>query len=356
MLRTDAILNFLLGQAAPAWTTCDNYFSALMAPTYPNRIYQHAAQTDRLSDSLLFTGFSVPLLDYVVKTMVLERGFGITAATHPAQLYSTIACVNGAYIALHNTWRGLSRFAALGNLFRTVLSIPIAVALNAAIGAILGAAGVAGPAAVLQKWAAIISKFSSDCVAGVIEGLADRRANVRVRMRDYTAKLRQLFAIHARLELLYPDTDALEMLQSPKQLIRKIDAEGRDLEKVLIVNALDLFYFWMYQPRARTALGQFVQTLSEDERHILASSQFTLQRHREISQMFIDGILGSSFPRPLSFYLSRHAEYLEAIKSLVFGENFADLTEDPTSSPPAMIPGQPSVKECTRPSSTSTAN
>jgi phospholipase C len=41
-----------LGGAAPAWTTCDQYFSAIMASTYPNRIYQHAAQTDRLDNSL----------------------------------------------------------------------------------------------------------------------------------------------------------------------------------------------------------------------------------------------------------------------------------------------------------------
>jgi phospholipase C len=42
-----------LGAAAPAWTTCDQYFAAILAPTYPNRIYQHAAQTDRLDDTLL---------------------------------------------------------------------------------------------------------------------------------------------------------------------------------------------------------------------------------------------------------------------------------------------------------------
>jgi phospholipase C len=41
-----------LGNAAPAWTTCDNYFSSIMAGTYPNRVYQHAAQTDRLENSL----------------------------------------------------------------------------------------------------------------------------------------------------------------------------------------------------------------------------------------------------------------------------------------------------------------
>jgi phospholipase C len=36
------------GQAAPQWTVCDRYFAATMAETYPNRIFQHAAQTDRV--------------------------------------------------------------------------------------------------------------------------------------------------------------------------------------------------------------------------------------------------------------------------------------------------------------------
>jgi len=40
-----------LGQAAPGWTVCDRYFSAVMAETYPNRFYQHTAQTDRLHNS-----------------------------------------------------------------------------------------------------------------------------------------------------------------------------------------------------------------------------------------------------------------------------------------------------------------
>jgi phospholipase C len=40
-----------LGRAATAWTSCDRYFSATMAETYPNRFYQHAAQTDRLHNS-----------------------------------------------------------------------------------------------------------------------------------------------------------------------------------------------------------------------------------------------------------------------------------------------------------------
>jgi phospholipase C len=41
-----------LGQAALDWTVCDRYFASILGPTYPNRIYQHAAVTDRLDDSV----------------------------------------------------------------------------------------------------------------------------------------------------------------------------------------------------------------------------------------------------------------------------------------------------------------
>ncbi len=47
---TGADLSFY-GQAAPYWTACDSYFSATMAETYPNRFYQHSAQTDRTHNS-----------------------------------------------------------------------------------------------------------------------------------------------------------------------------------------------------------------------------------------------------------------------------------------------------------------
>ena len=38
-------------RAAVDWTTCDRYFPAIMGPTFPNRMYQHAGQTDRLSNT-----------------------------------------------------------------------------------------------------------------------------------------------------------------------------------------------------------------------------------------------------------------------------------------------------------------
>jgi phospholipase C len=38
-------------RAATDWTTCSRYFAAIMGPTFPNRFYQHAAQTDRISNT-----------------------------------------------------------------------------------------------------------------------------------------------------------------------------------------------------------------------------------------------------------------------------------------------------------------
>jgi hypothetical protein len=302
----------------------------------------------RLTDSLMFTGFSVPLLDYLVKTVILDRGLGITTTTHPVLLYAGMALANGIYLSSHNLLRGLPRAAVYGNFFRSIVSIPVAVFINMCAGGVLAAGGTSEVADTLQKWAAIISKTASDIVAGFIEGLADRHRNIKTRLRDYKGKFEQLFDIYAQLELIFPDVQTFAVLQHSNRLKQKASVEARDLEKIIMIHALDLLYFWMYQPRARTALRRFVHTLSEDERHILASSQFTLQRHREISQMFIDGILGNNFPRPLSFYLSRNAEYLEAIKHLVFGGNFAEPLPEPAFAEPQADAGA-SVRECIDP-------
>ena len=39
------------GKAIPLWTTFDHYHAAILAETFPNRIYLHAGQTDRISNT-----------------------------------------------------------------------------------------------------------------------------------------------------------------------------------------------------------------------------------------------------------------------------------------------------------------
>ena len=271
---------------------------------------------DRLTDSLLFTGFSVPLLDYIVKTLLLDRLLGITTATSPVLLYTVIALANGLYLTGHNIFRGLPRGAAFANLFRTVLSIPLALLFNAAAGSVLMMANVPHVEVILQKWAAIISKAASDCVAGLIEGTADRYQNILTRMWDYRSKLAQLFDTYVELELLLPEADVCSLMAAPKKFIRVVREKARNLEKVGIINALDLLYFWMYQPRAVSALRAVVRKMSVDERRIFICSQLVLEREREITQLFVDGLVGKNFSKALAFYLDRSREYLNTIQGM----------------------------------------
>ena len=271
---------------------------------------------ERLADSLLFTGFSVPLLDYVVKTLILNTGFGITTASNPLALYGFMALANGLYLCSHNIFRGFPKGVVYGNLFRSLLSIPVALFFNWATGGILVALQVPGVDNILQKWAAVISKAASDLVAGIIEGLADRYQNVRTRIRDYRTKLDQIFEAYAKLELLFPDTKTLEIMKSTGNLSAAKSGEVQDIGKIIIISALDLLYFWMYQPRAGSALRLLMRSLSHDERRILVGSQQILAQQKKISLLIVGGLVGKNFSKALAFYLDRFQGYLDILKKM----------------------------------------
>ncbi len=269
---------------------------------------------DRVTDSLFFTGFSVPLLDYLTKTIILDRGLSITTATQPALLYAIMALVNGCYLTSHNIFRGLPKEAAFANFFRSIISIPVAYGFNAATGGILSFAGVSGVAIILQNWAAVISKTASDTVAGVIEGLVDRARNVENRIIDYRQKIKQLMDTYAKLEMLHPNDDVSELLEDPSTWFAEAGEEAKEAITVLIINALDLLYFWMYQPRAQTAFRRILCEMSPEEREIFVRAQSVLTMEKEISLMFIGGILGENFSKPLAFYLDRGRSYIREIE------------------------------------------
>ncbi|MFH1983500.1 MAG: hypothetical protein ABIL58_16785 [Pseudomonadota bacterium] len=271
---------------------------------------------ERITDSLLYTGFSVPLLDYVTKTVLLERCWNITTSTQPVMLYTLMALANGIYLSSHNIFRGLPRGAVVGNFFRSILSIPLAIGLNAGIGFMVTGMGFGPAAPILQKWAAIISKTASDVVAGIIEGAADRFQNIDRRRRAIGNKIKQILDTYTELEILLPEAQAMEYLQNPEKL-GKVPADAQDMAKRMYVHALDLLYFWMYQPRARNAFRALIEELSPDESRIVLQAQTVLYQQRPISQLFIDGILGQGFSRPLAFYLAQSPAYLAEIEVLI---------------------------------------
>lgn len=270
----------------------------------------------RIADSLMYTGFSVPLLDFLVKKTLLRDGFGITVGTSPIALYSIMALVNGIYIAGHNWFRNLPRAAIVGNFFRSALSIPLAIVINMALGGGLGLAGVAAVEGVLQQWAAVISKTASDCMACLIEGCADRYRNLSLRIGDYRAKFARMFRIHAKFELIFPEKRVSELLHSPKQFSRSVKNGQRRLLDETIVNALDLMYFWAYQPRARDAMTILMRGMSDEERDLIMGLQGVLSLDKEISKIFLDGLVGRDFSGALSFYLANHQRYLDELSRL----------------------------------------
>jgi hypothetical protein len=222
--------------------------------------------------------------------------------------------VNGLYLSAHNAFRGLPKGMVTGNFFRSILSIPVALVFNTTIGVILSFFNVSGVDAVLQKWAAIISKAASDTVAGVIEGTVDRFQNLKLRQRDVRKKFTVLFDTYAKLEMLFPETEELKILEKPETLFASRNAEVRDLAVMIIIHSLDLFYFWMYQPRARMTILDKVSRLTPEERTIFFQSQQILVHEQHVSRLLVDGILGRHFSRPLSFYLTAYPRYLASLE------------------------------------------
>jgi hypothetical protein len=191
----------------------------------------------------------------------------------------------------------------------------------------------------LQKWAAIIAKVSSDVMAAFIEGRADRSLNLRQRREDYRSKLAQVLDINGRLEMLYPENDVAEMLRNGSPVLAEAKGESERLQRRLILSAHDLMYFWMYQPRARYAARQLVSTSSHDELRILLATQRILERERPITQMFLDHLVGRKFAQPLAFYLEKWSAYLSEFEALVL-HHAPDLAQEtrPEQPRPAAVP------------------
>ncbi|MEG2172445.1 MAG: hypothetical protein RRY29_04210 [Desulfovibrionaceae bacterium] len=270
----------------------------------------------RLCDSLMYTGISVLLLEVVVRVLFLENTLDINVRDNPLLVFTVLNVVNGFYICAHNVYRGFPREAAIGNLFRSAIAIPVSSLCNMLLAQLLLLCGLADPLSILVPSAAIVSKFASDVVAAVIEGYADSQNNLRMRRWDYRSKLKRVFECYTRLELLYPEEDVLIKLARPQGLGKRLNAEAQQLEQALIINALDLMYFWFYQPRAQDAFATILRQMPQADRTVFARSQLVLVREKEISLLFVNDLVGRSFSRPLAFYLGRRQEYIRAMTRL----------------------------------------
>lgn len=82
-----------LSKAAMSWTVCDRYFTAMMGPTYPNRVISLAGQTDRIANTLVVS--TLPTIwDRLAAKNLTGRNYGVVTSSHFWGLkYSSI--ING---------------------------------------------------------------------------------------------------------------------------------------------------------------------------------------------------------------------------------------------------------------------
>ncbi len=71
--------------------------------------------------------------------------------------------------------------------------------------------------------------------------------------------------------------------------------------------------------------------MSEEERQIFVRSQCILQRQREISQLFLDGIIGRNFSRGLAFYLESVRRVLGEFETDGLSHSVPQTTGTPNS-------------------------
>ena len=312
---------FLALFGAPIWfmiTGVRNIFQAVLAGGGLRNAsllrWKDYVNWSRISDSLLFTGISVPLLELTLRWWLLGQVFSITSTSNPVIFFTVVSTANGLYIASHNILRGLQKEAVIGNLFRSALAIPLALVYNSILVGLFMALSLEEALPTLAAASAIISKASSDTVAGFIEGMADRRTNMQMRHWDYRSKLRRFFACFASLQLLLPEEDVYLMLSDPKRMFSNQSGNINDLEKSLLIHSLDLMYFFMYQPRGRTKMEDMLRRMTPEERLIFIQAQGMLRRTRAVSQLFVDGIVGKNFSGALAFFLSQRDGYLRYLE------------------------------------------
>src|SRR5215467_7720337 len=92
---------------ARQYTVCDRYFCSILGPTFPNRMFSHAAQTDRLSNT-----FTLSVLPTIWDRLALA---GVSAAYYFSNL-PFLGLWGPKYVSISRTYAQYLTDAALGTL------------------------------------------------------------------------------------------------------------------------------------------------------------------------------------------------------------------------------------------------
>ncbi len=298
-----------------------NAFQAVLAAGGFDRSLNYKWRTfvdkKRVAESLMYTGLSVPLLEYFVKDLFLNNFLGVDAGRDPVMVYAVISAVNGVYISLHNFVRGFAMAAVIGNLFRSVLAIPIAVGISSVLSESLGILGVLGIASIVTQWSAVISKAASDVVACVIEGFADREIYISLRRRHINELVIKFLYLCERIDLILPHKTVLEELDNPEELVAICLKKHSTVSDELVLLLLDLMHFWYSKCRAKSAIRKVLKDLHIEEKELLMAAIKILERE-ELVEGTIKRIKTLQNHKGLEeFYKKKHTKFVRLLSKLL---------------------------------------
>ena len=167
---------------------------------------------DNTSQSLFWTGFSVPILGMVKQGFDMFWPFALNTLFFEWTKFFFICIANGIYISMHNKIRQFDNRVIRANFFRSVLAWPFS-ALFAPVGNLFAIPSI------------VQAKFWSDMVAAVIEGTGKFRQKIVLRKRDFI--------------------EILPLLRSREKDVR-------------LTAMLDILYIWARRQRGQTGLADIL--------------------------------------------------------------------------------------------------
>jgi len=162
----------------------------------PKRWYARHINWNNVANSLFWTGFSVPILNFVKSRFDTIWWGAHNGAMYEFVKFFFINITNGTYLATHNYIRGFDKVTIRANFFRSMLAWPLS-ALFSPFGNFIGVPSI------------VQAKFWSDFVAAIIEGSGKYRNIIKIKSRimnnilpDFMLDDKKTFFI-AFLDLLY---------------------------------------------------------------------------------------------------------------------------------------------------------
>ncbi|MBF0545889.1 MAG: hypothetical protein HQM08_15710 [Candidatus Riflebacteria bacterium] len=195
---------------------------------------------DFAGESLFWTGWSVPVLNYVKTEFTTLWAGSPVGMLYEASKFFFVCLANGLYITTHNRLRNFDKKVIRANFFRSILAWPLATCFSPVGNA-------------LEIPTIVQAKFWSDVVAAVIEGSGKFSQRFKIRLRDLNEIIPLLFSKNRR-------------------------------EKLTAM--LDLLYVWAVMPRGQTGLKYLLVQKEGFWEKIFAKNRMPFRERQKSSQVY----------------------------------------------------------------------